>query len=100
MAGIQKILVLLIVLLVIVITLVFSMNNQMSVSLNFLLFETQPRGVAVWIILSFVVGAVLGILITLLTTFRISVSRRNLRKRLEKAELELDKAATPKDRSL
>lgn len=100
MAGIQKILILLIVLLVIVITLIFSMNNQMSVSLNFLLFETQARGVAVWIILSFVAGTVLGILITLFTTFRISVSRRNLRKRLERAEQELDKAATPKDRPL
>lgn len=99
MAGLQKILLLLVVLLVVLVTLVFSMNNQMSVALNFLIYETQPRGVAVWLILSFVFGALIGVLVTLITTVRLSVSRRQLRKQLQKAELELEKSATPKDRT-
>src|SRR5690554_7856930 len=83
MAGLQKILITVLVLLLILLALVFSLNNQMAVSLNFLLFETQPHGVAVWIIMSFVIGALIGVLITMLATFRTSVSRRNLQKRLD-----------------
>ncbi len=100
MAGFQKILLLLLVILVAVLTLVFSLNNQMSVALNFLLFETQPRGVAVWLILAFVIGLLIGVGLTLLSTVRISVSRRQLRKRLDKAEQALEKNRTSEDRAL
>jgi hypothetical protein len=42
MAGFQKILITLLVLVLILLALVFSLNNQMAVSLNFLLFEPSP----------------------------------------------------------
>lgn len=100
MAGLQKIVLLLVILLVAVLVLVFSMNNQMAVSLNFLFFETEPRGVAVWLILGFIVGILLGVALTLMATVRISVSRRNLRKRLDKAEKALEQNRTPDDRSI
>ncbi|WP_417567846.1 LapA family protein [Marinobacter sp.] len=100
MAGLQKILIILLVLVLVLLALVFSLNNQMAVSLNFLLFETQPHGVAVWIIMAFVVGALVGILITLLATVRTSVSRRTLQKRLDRAEQALEKSRAPNDRTL
>lgn len=100
MAGLQKILIILLVLALILLALVFSLNNQMSVSLNFLLFETQPHGVAVWIIMSFVIGALVGVLIALIATFRTSVSRRQLKKKLERAEQALEKTRAQNDRAL
>lgn len=100
MAGFQKILITLLVLILILLALVFSLNNQMAVSLNFLLFETQPHGVAVWIIMSFVIGALVGILFTTLATVRTSVSRRTLKKRLERAEQALEKSRADHDRAL
>lgn len=100
MAGFQKILITLLVLVLILLALVFSLNNQMAVSLNFLLFETQPHGVAVWIIMSFVIGALVGILFTTLATVRTSVSRRTLQKRLERAEQALEKSKADHDRAL
>ncbi len=100
MAGFQKIIVLLVMILVVIAVLVFSMNNQMEVSLNFLFFETRPRGVAVWLILGFVFGILLGVVVTLMTTVRVSVSRRHLRKRLDKAERALEQNRTPDDRSI
>ncbi|AZT83568.1 LapA family protein [Marinobacter sp. NP-4(2019)] len=100
MAGLQKILIVLLVLFLILVALVFSLNNQMAVSLNFLVFETQPHGVAVWIIMSFVVGALIGVLITMLATFRTSVSRRNLEKRLARTEQALEKSRAENDRTL
>lgn len=100
MAGFQKIILLLVVILVAIVVLVFSMNNQMAVSLNFLFFETQPRGVAVWLILGFIFGLLLGVALTLLATVRVSVSRRQLRKRLDKAEHALEQSRTPDDRTI
>ncbi|MEA1082335.1 LapA family protein [Marinobacter qingdaonensis] len=100
MAGLQKIFIILLVLVLVLLALVFSLNNQMAVSLNFLLFETQPHGVAVWIIMSFVIGALVGVLMTMLATFRTSVSRRNLQKRLDRAEQALEKSRAQNDRTL
>lgn len=100
MAGLQKILIVLLVLFLVLLALVFSLNNQMAVSLNFLIFETQPHGVAVWIIMSFVIGALIGVLITMLATFRTSVSRRSLEKRLARTEQALEKSRAENDRTL
>ncbi|MEQ9547362.1 MAG: LapA family protein [Marinobacter sp.] len=100
MAGLQKILIVLLVLFLVLLALVFSLNNQMAVSLNFLIFETQPHGVAVWIIMSFVIGTLIGVLITMLATFRTSVSRRNLEKRLARTEQALEKSRAENDRTL
>lgn len=100
MAGLQKILIVLLVLILVLVALVFSLNNQMAVALNFLVFETQPHGVAVWIIMSFVLGALSGILITVLATFRTSVSRRQLQKRLTRAERALEESKGHSNRTL
>ncbi|MBU2952658.1 LapA family protein [Marinobacter sp. F3R08] len=100
MAGLQKILTILLVLVLILLALVFSLNNQTAVALNLLLFETQPQGVAVWIIMAFVIGALVGVLMTLLATVRNSASRRTLQKRLDRAEQALEKSRAQNDRTL
>lgn len=100
MTGLRKILITVLVLVLILLALVFSLNNQMAVSLNFLLFETPPHGVAVWIIMAFVLGALVGVLIATFATVRTSVSRRSLQKRLDRAEQALEKARAKNDRAL
>lgn len=100
MAGLQKILLILLVLFLVLVALVFSLNNQMAVSLNFLIFETQPHGVAVWIIMAFVIGALIGVLITVLATLRTSVSRRHIQKKLANTEQALEKSRAQADRTL
>src|SRR5690554_6563581 len=97
MAGLQKILLILLVRILVLLALVFSLNNQMAVALNFSVFETKPPGVAIWIIMSFIVGALVGILMTLLATFRTSVSRRTLQKRLDRAEQALEMSRAQND---
>ncbi len=100
MAGFRKILIIVLVLCFILLALVFSLNNQMAVALNFLLFETQPHGVAIWIIMAFVIGALVGVLMTLLATVKTSVSRRHLKKRLTRVEDELEKSKDQTPRAL
>jgi len=100
MAGFQKILLIVLVLCLILVALVFSLNNQMAVSLNFLVFETQPHGIAMWIIMAFVVGALVGVLMTVLATLRKSVSHRSLEKRLARSEQALEQSRAQNDRKL
>ncbi|HKK55997.1 LapA family protein [Marinobacter sp.] len=100
MAGLQKVLLILLVLCLVLVALVFSLNNQTAVPLDFLVYETQPHGVAVWIVMAFVAGALVGVLMTLLATVRKSVSRRNLEKRLARSEQALEKSRAQHDRTL
>ncbi|WP_148862478.1 lipopolysaccharide assembly protein LapA domain-containing protein [Marinobacter fonticola] len=92
MAWLQKLIIGLVVIFLILAALVFSLNNQVSVSLNFLFFETAAYGVAFWLILSFVAGGIIGMLLTSLAMIRISVSRRQLQRKLDHNEKQLEKA--------
>jgi uncharacterized membrane protein YciS (DUF1049 family) len=100
MSGIRKILIILLVLLLILVVLVFSLNNQERIALDFLAFKTEPRGVAVWVTLSFVIGAILGVVLTLLSTVKTSVTKRHLQKRLDRAEQALEKSRNTNSRAV
>ena len=50
--------------------------------------------------MAFVVGALVGVLMTMLATVRNSVSRRTLQKRLDRAEQALEKSRAENDRTL
>ncbi|WP_227519971.1 lipopolysaccharide assembly protein LapA domain-containing protein [Mangrovitalea sediminis] len=90
LARLRKFLIGLVVILLIFFALVFSLNNQVQVSLNFLVFRTPAFGVAIWLISAFVLGGVLGVALTSLVAVRQSVARRQLARRLEKTERALD----------
>lgn len=100
MSGIRKILIILLVLFLILVVLVFSLNNQERVALDFLAFKTESRNIAVWITLSFIIGALLGVALALLSTVKTSVSRRHLQKRLHRAEQALEKSRNTTNRAV
>lgn len=100
MAWLQKIIIGLVVIFLILAALVFSLNNQVSVSLNFLFFETAAYGIAFWLILAFVAGGVIGTLLTSLAMIRISVSKRQVQKKLDQAEKQLERLRLEADRKL
>lgn len=87
----RKTLIVLVALFVILVGLVFSLNNQVQVSLNFVFFRTPALGVAFWIILSFVAGGLLGILFTSLIAVRQSMNRRRLQRQLGRTEKALER---------
>lgn len=99
MSGLRKILIILLVLSLILVALVFSLNNQEPVALDFLAFQTEPRGVAIWLTLAFVSGAILGVVLTLLSNVKTTVTKRHLQKRLDRAEKALEKSRNPTDRA-
>ncbi|MCH8497616.1 MAG: lipopolysaccharide assembly protein LapA domain-containing protein [Marinobacter sp.] len=100
MAGFKKAVIALVVIVLVFVALVFSLNNQMAVSLNFLVYQTEPRGVALWVILAFISGALFALLLAGLATMHLFATKRHLQKRLERAERALDKARAEPERSL
>lgn len=92
MALLQKVIIVLVVIFLILVALIFSINNQMSVALDFIFFETPPYGVAFWLILSFVAGAIIGVLLTSVALLRSGVRRKGLERKLDHAEKARDQA--------
>ncbi|MDX1588782.1 MAG: LapA family protein [Oleiphilaceae bacterium] len=86
MAALRKVLMILLVIALILFVLVFSLNNQQSVALDFFFFETPTAGVAIWILLTFVLGGLLGMLFTSLALFRSSLARRRAERQRQKTE--------------
>ncbi|MFE8073183.1 LapA family protein [Marinobacteraceae bacterium S3BR75-40.1] len=91
MAGLRKVLITLLVALLIILALVFSMNNQVKVALDFFVYETPAHGIAVWLIGAFVLGALIGMALTSLAMMRVSVKRRQAEKKLNQTEKALQR---------
>lgn len=93
LAWLQKGILVLLAILFLFFGLVFALNNQIEIELDFLFFRTPSLGVAVWLVAALVLGGVLGVLFSSMTFVRHSLQRKRLERRLSKAEkaLETDK---------
>lgn len=90
MAALRKLLIILLVIALILFVLVFSLNNQQAVALDFFFFDTPSAGVAIWVLLAFALGALVGIVLTSVSVFRARLSRR----RAERQRVKSDQALT------
>lgn len=77
-----------ILLLLVLITAVFARINADSVEIDFY-FTTAQAPLALWLYISLVLGAVTGILVSLVMVFRTKREMRRLRKRLTLCEQEV-----------
>lgn len=77
-----------ILLLLVLITAVFARINADNVELDFY-FTTAQAPLALWLYIALVLGAVLGVLVSLLMVFRAKREVRRLAKRLALCEQEL-----------
>ena len=91
MAGLRKFLITLLVAFIVILSLVFSMNNQMKVALDFFIYETPAYGVAVWLIGAFVIGGLVGMALTSLALMRVSARRRKAERKLNQTEKALER---------
>lgn len=89
MRWIWRVLVIVVLLLVLLFGLLFSLQNGTRVPLDLLVAQLQERPLAVWLVLAFVIGGVIGMLVSSLALFRLQASRFRLRRRLESLEKEL-----------
>jgi putative membrane protein len=91
MARIRKLVMAALIILLLLVALVFSLNNRTAVSIDFLIYQTPELGLAVWLIGALVLGALLGMTVGSLASFRSGRSRRHLEKKLEHSEKALER---------
>jgi lipopolysaccharide assembly protein A len=89
MRWIRRILVVLLLLLVLIFGLLFSLQNAQSVPLDLLVLQLQARPIAVWLLATFAIGGLVGLLVGSTALLRVQASRYRLRRRLESCEKEL-----------
>lgn len=86
MRHIKKILVLLIALALAAFTIFFILGNQTSSSIKFFTWSSPELPVATFLIIAFIIGLILGALLSWLALTRARLTIKSLRKQIAKAE--------------
>lgn len=89
MRWVRRILIVLLLLLVLIFGLLFSLQNSQSVPLDLLVLQLQERPIAVWLLATFALGGLVGLIVGSVAVLRLQASRYRLRRRLESCEREL-----------
>lgn len=94
MKLLRKFIVLLIVLAMVAAGMLFALQNREPVGLDLLFITFEPRSVALWILLAFALGGLLGVLASSAVILGQRAGRTALDRQLQKANAELDRLRT------
>ncbi|MEM1153288.1 MAG: LapA family protein [Pseudomonadota bacterium] len=67
----------------------FAVQNMQAVPLDVLIYTFQPRSLALWILVAFALGGVLGLFVSSAYLLRSGAALRSSRRQLDKARTEL-----------
>jgi len=84
----------LVVLAMVALGVLFALANDGPVPLDLLVYTFDPRSLALWILLAFAVGGLVGMLMSSLVMVRLRASRNSLQRKLGRAKAELEKLRT------
>ena len=91
MRLLRNLLTVLIVLVTLVIGVLFALQNKVPVPLDLLVYTFEPQSLALWILLAFVLGGLLGMMVSSAILVRTRASLGTCKRQLEKARIEVDK---------
>jgi uncharacterized integral membrane protein len=94
MTLIRKLLTLLVILTTIVIGVLFALQNTALVPLDLLIYTFEPKSLALWVLVAFAVGGLLGMAAASGMVLRLRASLRVANRKLIKAGAEVDKLRT------
>ncbi len=89
MRWLKRLVTLLILVAVLAAGLLFSLQNGTAVPVDLLIYQTVERPMAVWLLLAFALGGVIGLVVGSAALVRVQTSRLRLRRQLEACEKEL-----------
>lgn len=89
MKFMRKIITVLIVLATLAVGMLFALQNKTPVPLDLLVYTLEPRSVALWVLLAFAVGGLLGMLACSAIVLRQRASLGSARRRLDKSRAEV-----------
>ena len=92
MKILRKLLSILVVLATLAIGVLFSLQNKAPVPLDLLVYTFEPQSLAVWVLLAFVLGGVLGLVVSSLIIVRTRASLVACKRQLGRAREESSKS--------
>ena len=94
MKHLRKILTVIILLCTIALGVLFAVQNTVPVPLDLLVYNLQPRSVALWILVAFGLGGVTGMLMSSAMLLRSRAALGSTRRKLTKAQAKMDELRT------
>ena len=72
----------------------FALQNEMPVPLDLLVYTFQPRSLALWLLIAFALGGILGLLMSSALMVRKRAALATANRQLAKSRAEVDKLRT------
>ena len=72
----------------------FALQNEMPVPLDLLVVSFEPRSLALWLLIAFALGGILGMLMSSLLVLRTRTALGSANRQLNRNRAELDKLRT------
>ncbi len=82
------------VLAMVAVGVLFALQNEMPVPLDLLVVTFEPRSLALWLLIAFAVGGVLGMAMSSVLMVRTRTSLGSAKRKLARSKVELDKLRT------
>ena len=91
MKPLRKLLTVLIVLAMLVVSVLFALQNKVQVPLDLLVYNFGAQSLALWVLVAFALGGLLGMGISFVILLRTRASLRSATRQLEKVRVEISK---------
>jgi len=90
MKFLRHILTVLVALAMVGVGVLFALQNEAPVALDLLVYQFEPKSLALWVLSAFAIGGVVGLLVSSALLLRMRASLRASRRQLEKTRAELN----------
>ncbi|MCB1706654.1 MAG: LapA family protein [Halioglobus sp.] len=91
MKQLRKLLTVIVILAMLVLSMLFAAQNEVSVPLNVLVYTFSPQSLAVWVLVAFALGGVVGMIVSSVILVRTRASLSACRKQLDRAREDVSK---------
>ena len=88
MKLLRNLLTVLVVLVTLVVGVLFALQNNVPVALDLLVYTFEPKSLALWILIAFAIGGVLGMVVSSAILVRTRASLVSCRRQLDRARAE------------
>lgn len=89
MKHLRKLLTIVVVLATLLASVLFALQNEVSVPLSILVYTFEPQSLALWVLVAFAIGGALGMIVSSVILVRTRASLGASRRQLERALQEL-----------
>lgn len=89
MKHLRKLLTIVVVLATLLASVLFALQNEVSVPLSILVYTFEPQSLALWVLVAFAIGGALGMIVSSVILVRTRASLGSSRRQLDRALQEL-----------